>query len=114
MIELEVQRLNEIIMHVNEAYISFQSSSKDMNAKRKYLEALHEADRDSETWMSRVNLKTEHHSVGFDKITMPKRDNPFFKLQAEALPFILDLRAEIKRMKELLLSEQGEQNETIF
>ena len=100
--------LNNIRGEVLEAGVNFDASQigsadeREQGAKsyaKSYREALNKAVTEVGIWEEVVQAKVEQIEIGRGKVTIPKPDDPYWKLHKKAIPFIIDLRKRRDEMQ---------------
>ncbi len=109
MIDSEQRALDEIKKVVFESGLALRTSEvKDreshFSAVKERLAVLTKSDADLERWSSDLNNKMEQVK-GHGKTTFPKRDDPYFKLLAQTVPYIIELRKEKEQLEAWLATQ---------
>jgi hypothetical protein len=92
--------LNAIKSRVAQSRLEFRSNERNADyvpSGKRYLDVLNAAIDELIEWEANINSKIEQHEIpraGRPPITTPKRDDPRFKLLADTIPFIIEVRQE--------------------
>lgn len=108
-LEEEVQ-LNKIKASVAQSRLEFRSNERNAEyvpSGKAYREVLKQAVSDLKDWENVVQNKTEMNPIpGRGGVSVPKRDDPYFKLHAQTVPYIIEVKKELDALETWLDAHQ--------